>query len=147
MIRRRTTSSPEESLASNLQRDTVLLSSTKAVSREREPEDMRPQTKKLCRAESAAEVMGPVDNGERIMAKKGANKVGKGTVDMSDGCGQPMYRVQDTNRPSTSLTALLSSWNPNMRSASLLTLLAPCEVLVSRRPRLLPSSESLAFKK
>jgi hypothetical protein len=44
---------------------------------------MRPQTKKLCRAESAAEVIGPVDSGERIMAKKGARRDGKGNESIS----------------------------------------------------------------
>jgi hypothetical protein len=44
---------------------------------------MSPHTKKLCNAESAADVMGPVDKGDRIMAKKGANKVGNGTVIIS----------------------------------------------------------------
>jgi hypothetical protein len=87
MIRSSTTSSPEESLASNLQCDTVLLSSTKAVSRERDWEDMRPHTKKLCKEASAADVMGPVDKGDRMMAKKGASKVVNGTVIISNSRG------------------------------------------------------------
>jgi len=32
----------------------------------------RPEVKKVCRAERAADVMGPVDRGERTMARKGA---------------------------------------------------------------------------
>jgi hypothetical protein len=44
---------------------------------------MRPQTKKLCRAESAAEVIGPVDSGERMIAKKGASRDGRGNESIS----------------------------------------------------------------
>jgi len=83
IIFNKTTSSPEESLASNLQCDTVLLSSTRTVSKDVELTEMRPQTKKLCRAESAADVIGPVDNGERIIAKKGARRTGKGRISTS----------------------------------------------------------------
>jgi hypothetical protein len=87
MIRSRTTSSPEESLASNLQCDTVLLNSVNAASRDTELEDIRLQTKKLCRDERAADVMGPVDKGDRMIAKNGAKRVGKGTFSMSGHCG------------------------------------------------------------
>lgn len=44
---------------------------------------MRPQTKKLCKADRAADVIGPVDNGERIMAKNGVKRVGNGRLAMS----------------------------------------------------------------
>jgi hypothetical protein len=45
---------------------------------------MSPQTKKLWRAESAAEVMGPVDKGDRIMEKKGARRVCSENFSMSN---------------------------------------------------------------
>ena len=61
----------------------MLLSSVRAASNDTELIEMRPQTKKLCRAESAADVMGPVERGERMMAKKGARRSGKGTVSIS----------------------------------------------------------------
>ena len=72
MILSSVTSSPEESLASNLQRDTVLLSSLSAGSKPMAPGQMRSHWKKLCSAERAAEVIGPVESGERMIAKKGA---------------------------------------------------------------------------
>jgi hypothetical protein len=80
MIFKRTTSSPEESLASNLQCETVLLSSTSVGSKDSEVADIRLQTKKLWRAESAADVMGPLDRGERIRAKKGPISPGRGSA-------------------------------------------------------------------
>lgn len=80
MILRRTTSSPDESLASNLQCDTVLLNSVRALSKPTEFAVIRPETKKLCKAERAVEVMGPVDSGERMIAKKGAKRVGSGKL-------------------------------------------------------------------
>lgn len=44
---------------------------------------MTPLVKNLCNAESEADVMGPVDNGERIIAKNGPSSVGNGTSVMS----------------------------------------------------------------
>ena len=64
MIFRRTTSSPDESLASNLQCDIVLLNSISAVSSDLELGQIKPHTKKLCIADRAADVIGPVENGE-----------------------------------------------------------------------------------
>lgn len=83
MILRRTTSSPDESLASNLQWETVLLNSVNALSNPTEFAVMRPEANKLCKAERAVEVMGPVDSGERMIAKKGAKRVGSGTLSTS----------------------------------------------------------------
>ena len=85
MILSSTTSSPDESLASNLQCDTVLLSSASADSKFTELGEMSPQRKKLCSDESAAEVMGPVDSGERIIAKNGASSVVSGIPEISGG--------------------------------------------------------------
>ena len=78
MIFKRTTSSPEESLASNLQLDNALLSSESAAWSETEVEQKRPHRKKLWRDVSAVEVMGPVDNGERMMARNGERSVLRG---------------------------------------------------------------------
>ena len=83
MILSKTTSSPDESLASNLQCDTVLLNSVNATSKDKEFEDMRLQTKKECREERAADVIGPVDKDERMISKKGAKRVGSGKLSMS----------------------------------------------------------------
>ncbi len=55
-----------------------MLRSTRAWSRPAALGDIRSDRKKLWRAESAAEVIGPVDSGERIMAKKGASSVVNG---------------------------------------------------------------------
>ena len=74
MIFKRTTSSPDESLASNLQCDIVLLSSIKVASNALEFWEIKPHTKKLCNADSAAEVIGPVESGERRIAKNGERR-------------------------------------------------------------------------
>ena len=83
MILSSVTSSPDESLASNLHLDTVLLSSLRQASREIAPGRIRSHWKKLCNDERAAEVIGPVDNGDRIMAKKGPIRVVRGNDRMS----------------------------------------------------------------
>lgn len=83
IILRRTTSSPEESLGSNLQWDTVLLSSASATSAEGASGEIKPHANKLCKDVKATEVMGPVDNGDRIMAKKGVRRSKRGMADMS----------------------------------------------------------------
>jgi hypothetical protein len=80
-----TASSPDESVASNLQFETVLESSDSAVSIDGDLGEMIPAMKKACREERAAEVMSPVDSGERIMAKKGARMIVSGSVLRSKG--------------------------------------------------------------
>jgi hypothetical protein len=47
--------------------------------------EMSPHTKKLCKEDSAAEVIGPVDRGDLIMAKNGASKSGNGRLATSIG--------------------------------------------------------------
>lgn len=99
MIFNSTTSSPEESLGSNLQCETVLLSSRRATSRATELGEMRPQVKNLWREERAADVMGPVERGDRMIAKKGPSIVGRGTVATSkDRDEQGARRVRDQQR-------------------------------------------------
>lgn len=71
-IRSSTTSSPEESLASNLQCEMAELTVARATSTDGSFFRKRPQVKKECRAERAADVMGPVDRGERMIERKGA---------------------------------------------------------------------------
>src|SRR6266478_349917 len=71
-IRSNTTSSPEESLASNLQWETDELTAARATSTDGSLFKKRPQEKKECRADRAADVIGPVDKGERMMERKGA---------------------------------------------------------------------------
>lgn len=44
---------------------------------------MIPETKKVCNEISAADVMGPLDKGERIRARKGANIVVAGNAKTS----------------------------------------------------------------
>lgn len=83
MIRYKTTSSPEASLASNLQCDTVLLSSASAASSSFLFSCTKPVVKNVWMDDKAAEVIGPVDRGDRIMAKNGANKVERGMSSMS----------------------------------------------------------------
>jgi hypothetical protein len=78
-----TTSSPDVSLASNLQCDTVLLRSASATSAESAVGEMSPHANKLCNEDNAADVMGPVDRGERIMAKNGANSSVSGIAETS----------------------------------------------------------------
>ena len=126
MILNMTSSSPEESLASNLQCDTVLLNSVNAASRSTEFAFMRPQTKKLCKAASAVDVMGPVDNEDRTIAKKGASRVFKGSCAISRSAADAHNRgstcllsKSTCHVPSTSRIFCFSSWKPAMRSASL----------------------------
>ena len=52
----------------------MLLNSFKTASMDGESGENRPQAKKLCSAESADEVIGPVDKGDRRIAKKGARR-------------------------------------------------------------------------
>jgi hypothetical protein len=68
-----TTSSPAESDASNLQLETIEDRSASAGSSSDEEEVIRPAVKNVCKAESEADVISPVESGERMMAKKGAN--------------------------------------------------------------------------
>jgi hypothetical protein len=70
-IRSSTTSSPEESLASNLQWETEELTAARATSTDGSFFKKNPQEKNECRAERAAEVMGPVERGDRMTARKG----------------------------------------------------------------------------
>jgi hypothetical protein len=79
-----TASSPEELVASNLQFETTVLNSAKAALRFGDAGDIMPETNRLWSADKAAEVMGPVDNGERIIAKNGERIVGSGTVNISE---------------------------------------------------------------
>lgn len=79
MILSRVTSSPEVSLASNLHRDTVLLSSLRQASKDTEVGPRRQHWKKLCSEVKAADVIGPVERGERMIAKKGASSVVEGS--------------------------------------------------------------------
>jgi hypothetical protein len=113
MILSKTTSSPDESLASNLQCDTVLLNSVSATSKDTEVGDIRPQTKKQCNDEIAADVMGPVDKGDRIIAKNGAKRVGNGKLSTSIHCNVNVNvegRLKSTcHTPSTSLIVRLRS--------------------------------------
>jgi hypothetical protein len=44
---------------------------------------MKPQSKKLCRAEREADVIGPVERGDRIMARNGARIVVSGRARIS----------------------------------------------------------------
>jgi hypothetical protein len=64
----------------------VLLNSVSAASRDIEEDDMRLQTKKLCRDKRAVDVMGPVDKGDRIIAKNGANREGSGKFSIPIQC-------------------------------------------------------------
>ncbi len=59
------------------------LSSTKAASKQREVGDISPHTKKLCKADRDAEVMGPVDKGDRRIAKNGVSSSVKSICIMS----------------------------------------------------------------
>lgn len=90
-----TTSSPEESLAWNLQCEIALLSWESTLSRPTGLADIRPQTKRLWRAERAADVMGPVDKGERIMEKKGFRITERGKERRSGKrVGMTQYQVE-----------------------------------------------------
>lgn len=49
-----------------------------------ESAEMSPDVKNVCREANAADVMGPVDRGDRMIAKNGDNNVGNGTVLISN---------------------------------------------------------------
>ena len=83
MILRRTTSSPDESLASNLQLERALLNSARELPSEMASWWKSLHRKKLCRAVRAAEVIGPVDSGERMIARNGERSVPIGNECMS----------------------------------------------------------------
>lgn len=111
---------------------------------------MSPHTNKLWREDRADEVIGPVDNGERIMAKNGARSRVKG-MDLRSKPGQHILSVFIHMRlPSTSRIVLFSSWNPPIRSPDFSSpwdtsaLLDGVEI---RRPKLLPKPESREFTK
>lgn len=59
-----------------MQCEIVLLRSINATSIARESGEIKPHVKKLCIADNAAEVMGPVDSGERSIEKKGDRRSG-----------------------------------------------------------------------
>ena len=83
MILDRTTSSPDESLGSNLQWEMVALSSARAFSTDGESNVIKPDKNIECNEDNAAEVIGPVDSGERMIAKKGERREVKGMLRMS----------------------------------------------------------------
>ena len=85
MILNRTTSSPDESLGSNLQWEMVALSSAMAFSTDSESKVIKPDKNRECKEDSAAEVIGPVDSGERMIAKKGERREDKGILRISEG--------------------------------------------------------------
>jgi hypothetical protein len=102
--------------------------------------------KKECRAERAADVMGPVDRGERMMERKGARISVRGMDEKSVGYIIPKAHVSEMlHIPWALLRDLFSSSNPDMRSSSLL----PCwgvDAMLDpglRSPRLLARAESL----
>jgi hypothetical protein len=146
-----TTSSPEESLASNLQFETVDESSARAISSDEESGAMTPAWKNVCRAERAADVIGPVDSGERMIAKKGARTVVRG-IFLIPTREYNKHRTYigsvDERVPLTSLlTVRLSELKPAISSRSLLTLLRPCpwgpeDGPDTRKPKLSASAES-----
>lgn len=110
MILSSVTSSPDESLASNLQRETVLLRSLSAGSRAKASGWSRPHWKKVCSDVSAADVMGPVESGERMIAKKGPRRVVTGIVCRSAGdVSVTGTMCVQAYSPSTSFTVRLSS--------------------------------------
>jgi hypothetical protein len=83
MILNRTTSSPEESLGSNLQWEIVALSSAMAFSTDSEPNVIKPDKNMECNEVSAVEVIGPVDSGERMIAKNGKRREVNGMLRIS----------------------------------------------------------------
>ena len=85
MILNRTTSSPDESLGSNLQWEMVALSSARAFSTDGESNVIKPDKKIECSEDSATEVIGPVERGERMIAKKGERREVKGMLRISEG--------------------------------------------------------------
>jgi len=83
MILKRTTSSPDESLGSNLQWEIVALSSASAFSTDGESRVIKPDKNMECNEDNAVDVIGPVDSGERMIAKKGERRDDKGMLRMS----------------------------------------------------------------
>lgn len=102
MILNRTTSSPDESLGSNLHCDMVALSSASAFSTDGESNVIKPDKNMECNEDSAVEVIGPVDSGERMIAKKGERRDDKGMVWMSDGRSRAVRNVTCRKTPHTS---------------------------------------------
>ena len=65
----------------------MLLNSVNAASKDGEVGDISRQTKKQCREARDADVMGPVDKGDRMIAKNGAKRTGSGKLSTSVHCG------------------------------------------------------------
>lgn len=84
MILNKTTSSPDESLGSNLQWEMVALSSARAFPTDGESNVIKPDRNRECSEDNATEVIGPVDSGERIIAKNGERREERGTLRMSE---------------------------------------------------------------
>ena len=84
IILNKTTSSPDESLGSNLHWETVALSSARAFSTDGESNVIKPDRNIECNEDNAADVIGPVDSGERMIAKKGDKREVNGMSRMSE---------------------------------------------------------------
>lgn len=61
----------------------VALSSARAFSTEGESNVIKPDKNTVCNEDNAVEVIGPVDSGERMIAKKGERRDVKGMLLMS----------------------------------------------------------------
>jgi hypothetical protein len=61
----------------------VALSSVRAFSTDSESNVIKPDKNRECNEDRAVDVIGPVDNGERMIAKKGDSSEVKGMVRMS----------------------------------------------------------------
>ena len=56
-----------------------------AFSTDRESKVIKPDRNTECKEDNAAEVIGPVDSGERMIAKKGERRDDRGMLRMSEG--------------------------------------------------------------
>ena len=119
-----------------------------AFSTEGESKVIKPDKNMECREDNAAEVIGPVDSGERMIAKNGESREVKAIFWMSKGWSALVMLLDEKYHiPVTVLICRLSSWKFNIRSLSEFPVwpVEGSRVLGRRSPRLLARAESRAL--
>ena len=79
----------------------MALSSTRAFSTDGEPKVIKPDKNTECNEDNAAEVIGPVESGERMIAKKGERREDKGMLRMSKWQSRGIRNVTQREIPHT----------------------------------------------
>ena len=117
-----------------------------AFSTDSEPNVIKPDKNMECNEDNAVEVIGPVDSGERMIAKKGERREVSGTLRISTRCHERLGTLYDRKYhiPVTVFISRFSSWKFSIRSLSEFPdwPVEELSVLGLRSPRLLARAES-----